>query len=501
MNTIHHGRKIVSSLRLLRWLISSFWWRITLVFLVGGFGTYNPFPDGNRAVVGAFTPCSLVDQRIPFEAIHTTTTMQRPNPTVLITHHQQPSSLWSTRSRTTREARNGNNHTTNRANRASRPIASRKRQPAAVQLEEYVRTQATFSASPPSFLSARSLSSDAAATAAATNGIRLNKVFRATHSRRQADQLIADGRVAINGTTVHDMGRRVVPYCDVVSLDGTVYSNWEARQYYSEDSDPNHLLSKHNNNYYKPDASISSSSSVLHPTQEDYLKFWKPVGVVSTTDRLVANNLLHALEELFDKKKKRQRVKDSSNQNDTGWQHRIFSVGRLDKDSSGLLLLTSDGRIPNAVLRKQGKHPKVYQVRVHRPISNADLQRLRQGIVITTDTVRQGKHVPRTAPTLPCRVRRIPYCSDHHQQHWVEMTLREGRNRQIRVMMQTLGYRVVELHRTHFLGIDLSGLEGPGDFASLNEEERALLERAVVGQQTSITPSAKLLDDTIQESW
>ena len=455
-----------------------------------------------------------MDQRIRVEAIHTTTTLQRPNPTVLITHHQQQSSLWSTRPRSTGKARNSN--TTNRTNRAKGPSALRKRptvsQPT-VQLEESVRTQTTIPASPPSFPPVRSLSSDAAATAAATNGIRLNKVFRATHSRRQADQLIAEGRVAINGTTVHDMGRRVVPYCDIVSLDGTVYSNWEARQYYSEqDSQPNHLLSKHNNNnnYYKdqpPDESISSSSSssssspLLQPTQEDYLKFWKPVGVVSTTDRLVANNLLQALEEQVDKKKKRQRVKHSSNQHDTGWQHRIFSVGRLDKDSSGLLLLTSDGRIPNAVLRKQGKHPKVYQVRVHRPISNADLQRLRQGIVITTDTVRQGKHVPRTAPTLPCRVRRIPYCSDPHQQHWVEMTLREGRNRQIRVMMQTLGYRVVELHRTHFLGIDLSGLEGPGDFASLNEEERALLERAVVGQQTISTPSAKLLDDTIHESW
>ena len=302
-------------------------------------------------------------------------------------------------------------------------------------------------------------------------GIRLNKVFTATHSRRQADALIAAGRVAVNGDVVHDMGRRVVPYVDEVVLDGKQWTQWETR------------VVKDNN---RPIAATASSRrSETQQQQEEYIKFWKPVGVTSTTDRKVVGNLLDALEGKYypgrPKRTKRQQQQQPI-------RHRIFSVGRLDKDSSGLLLLTSDGRIPDAVLRKQWKQPKVYQVTIDRPLqSDRHLQQLRTGLVITTDTLRGGRHTSVTAPTLPCQVE---FTDDDNstdtnkKRTTLTVTLTEGRNRQIRVMFQTLGYHVVGLHRTHMLGgIGLDGLRGPGDWKRLTRDELQWLDRAV--QRTS----------------
>jgi pseudouridine synthase len=194
--------------------------------------------------------------------------------------------------------------------------------------------------------------------------------------------------------------------------------------------------------------------------QEEFIKYWKPVGVTSTTDRNIPGNLLDALE-------------DSQDDQDDITQ-RIFSVGRLDKDSSGILLLTSDGRLPNAVLRKEFKRPKIYRITVNKPLKQQDIQLLRRGLVITTDTVRQGRHQRFRAPTLPCRVKVVG-----EDQRELEMELTEGRNRQIRVMLKTLGYSVTALHRTHFLGIDLSRLRGPGDWTRLNDRERAVLDNAM----------------------
>jgi len=285
-----------------------------------------------------------------------------------------------------------------------------------------------------------------------SSGIRLNKVFKKTHSRRKADALIAAGRVSVNGAPVESMGMRVVPFKDSVALDGRQITGWEEQL--PELKDPE-----------------------LVATEEEYIKFWKPVGVTSTTDRSIPGNLLDAL--LVDKASVNRQRRNATPHKEQPITKRIFSVGRLDKDSSGLLLLTSDGRVPNAVLRKEFKRPKSYQVVVDRPISSEDLDLLRHGLVITTDTVRQGKHRSFTAKTLPCSVERIlndknmdPSCS-------LQMTLTEGRNRQIRAMISTLGNKVRTLHRTDFMGIDLSGLARAGDWAHLTVQERERLLEAV----------------------
>jgi 23S rRNA pseudouridine2604 synthase len=287
------------------------------------------------------------------------------------------------------------------------------------------------------------------------NNLRLNKIFRETHSRRGADALIADGRVKINGQVVVDMGRRVTPFTDLVELDGLPYTGWEIRHGIAQTSDETN----------------SSLDDTTERVQEEYIKYWKPVGITSTTDRSIAGNLLDAIQESIC-----WRRPNDVGDNDQ-ISHRIFSVGRLDKDSSGLLLLTSDGRLPNAVLRKEFKRPKTYIVTVNKPIHQRHVERLRAGLIITTDTVRQGKHRAFTAPTLPCNVVQL-------DAYRLEITLTEGRNRQIRVMLKTVGdYAVVELHRTKFMGIDLSRLSGPGEWTRLDNEEQQVVQMAMMQAQ------------------
>ena len=149
-------------------------------------------------------------------------------------------------------------------------------------------------------------------------------------------------------------------------------------------------------------------------------------------------------------------------------------MGRLDKDSSGLILLTSDGRLPNSALRSNRKQPKVYEVFVDGPgVREEHLQRLRDGIVITTVAQRDQKSKSLTAKTLPCKVERIGL-------YGLQITLVEGRNRQIRRMLDALGYRVRELHRVQFMGISLDPLQGPGEWEALGDKDMRVLANVLV---------------------
>ena len=293
-------------------------------------------------------------------------------------------------------------------------------------------------------------------------GIRLNKVFKATHSRREADALIESGRVAVNGEPVQQRGGfKVVPFVDRIALDGVEIEGWEAM-----------------NGIVRTDRATTKSSAAhkegpttanthANSQQFEYIKYWKPRGVTCTTDRSIPSNII---DDLVHKQ---------------GYQpkHRVYPVGRLDKDSSGLILLTSDGRLPNAALRGRFKQPKQYHVVVDRPLRNPDVQHLRDGVVITTVAQRDGSNQRRkalTAPTLPCRVERLP----NTRQRGVAMTLVEGRNRQIRKMMGALAYNVVELHRVEFMGITLDPLQQEGDWTSLDQDEMALVQ-TVLHQATT----------------
>ena len=290
------------------------------------------------------------------------------------------------------------------------------------------------------------------------NGIRLNKVFKRTHSRREADVLLTSGRIEVNGRKVEEKGGfLVVPYVDEVRLDGKVVEGWEEMNGISrpakDDKPGNKKAAKDTARHIKPAQHVSTS-------QFQYVKYWKPRGITCTTDRKIPSNIIDAI------------ISDGYRP-----RHRIYPVGRLDKDTSGLILLTSDGRLPNAALRAGNKRAKVYEAVVDRPVREADLRRWREGVVITTDVARNGKHRSITAKTLPCDAQLL-------DRNCVQLTLVEGRNRQVRKMTAALDYATVELMRTEFMGIGLGPqLAGPGGWAVLEEDEmglvREVLESAV----------------------
>ena len=240
-----------------------------------------------------------------------------------------------------------------------------------------------------------------------SSGIRVNKCLAAQVSRREADRLCQAGRVMINGA-VASPGDRVLPG-DVLTLDG---------------------------------APVALAADEAH----SYVKYWKPRGIECTTSDAPGTLASAVLDRL---------------------PTRCHAVGRLDKDSEGLVLLTSDGRVTNALLKSKQRKEKVYEVTTARGVANAHLAQLRRGIMLTTPT-RGDKTL--TALTLPCEVTRLGSAS-------FRIVLTEGRNQQIRRMCKALSLgEVKRLHRVSVAGINLDGLEGPGEWAALDEREQALIE-------------------------
>ncbi len=225
-------------------------------------------------------------------------------------------------------------------------------------------------------------------------GVRLNKYLGDSGfcSRREADRLIDAGKVTIDGR-VGVLGDRVLPGMDVRVMG-------------------------------KP---------LSGETERVYIALNKPVGIVCTADPREPLNVIDYL------------------------QHpsRIFPIGRLDKESSGLLLLTSDGGIVNRVLRAAGRHEKEYVVSVDKRITPAFLQKMAGGVPIL-DTV-----------TLPCRIEKLSEFS-------FRLVLVQGLNRQIRRMCEALGYSVKTLCRVRVMNIELGDLL-PGHWRDLTEEELTAL--------------------------
>mmetsp|Transcript_6043 Transcript_6043/g.14597 ORF Transcript_6043/g.14597 Transcript_6043/m.14597 type:complete len:393 (-) Transcript_6043:421-1599(-) len=254
-------------------------------------------------------------------------------------------------------------------------------------------------------------------TGSEEDGIRVNKCFREIASRRQSEKFISEGRVRVNGR-VATQGERV-HRGDSVTLDGKLV-DWE------------HL------NFHEGG----------HEKKFVYIKYWKPRGIVCTTDTRVRNNIVDAV----------------------GHSKRIFPVGRLDKETTGLVILTSDGRLPNKILKSRERKKKTYMVVANRKISEHHVEKLREGVLITTLAQRDRKVKPLTAYTLPAEVEQL-------KDNCIRISITEGRNRQIRKMMEALGYEVIELHRTGVMGIGLDGLS-EGKWIPLTAEEMAYVEDA-----------------------
>jgi 23S rRNA pseudouridine2604 synthase len=173
-----------------------------------------------------------------------------------------------------------------------------------------------------------------------------------------------------------------------------------------------------------------------------YIKYHKPIGVTTTSEPHVRRNIIAEI----------------------GHPVRIFTIGRLDKDSSGLILLTNDGDIVNDILRVEHGHEREYRVEVDRAFDQLFLDRMAAGVVILG------------VRTRPCTVTRLGPRS-------FRIILTEGRNRQIRRMTQSLGYRVVALHRVRIMHITIEGLK-IGEWKELTAAERQELFRAL-GRQTT----------------
>lgn len=216
-------------------------------------------------------------------------------------------------------------------------------------------------------------------------------------SRRAADKLIEQGRVTINGS-VPEMGTKISEG-DEVRVDGQLISETGEKPV--------------------------------------YIAFNKPVGIVCTTDtRVEKDNIIDFINH----------------------PQRIFPIGRLDKPSEGLILLTNDGDIVNKILRARNHHEKEYLVMVNRPITEDFLQKMRKGVPIL-DTI-----------TRKCEVEKIGRFE-------FKIILTQGLNRQIRRMCEYLGYRVTKLKRIRIMNIHLD--VPVGDWRDLTEVELKEINRLV----------------------
>jgi len=166
-----------------------------------------------------------------------------------------------------------------------------------------------------------------------------------------------------------------------------------------------------------------------------YIALNKPPGVTCTTEAHIKDNIIELV----------------------GYPERIFPIGRLDKDSQGLILLTNDGDIVNEILRSENNHEKEYVVTVDRPITDLALRMMAGGVKIMGEV------------TKPCTVTRIGSLE-------FRMILTQGLNRQIRRMCSALGYRAQRLERVRIMNVHLENL-GAGQWRHLTQPELAGLLR------------------------
>ena len=222
--------------------------------------------------------------------------------------------------------------------------------------------------------------------------IRINKYLSEAGvcSRREADKLIKEGRVSINGS--HALLGSVVSEGDEVQVDENLIEG--------------------------------SAKKVL-------IAFNKPRGIVCTTK---------------DPKSKDVNIVEYINH-----PERIFPVGRLDKDSEGLILLSNDGDLSNKIMKARNYHEKEYEVEVDKPFDDEFIKKMSEGVPIL-DTV-----------TRRCKLKRTGKMS-------FNIILTQGLNRQIRRMCEYFGYKVVKLKRIRIMNIKLGNLK-PGTYRNVTEEE------------------------------
>lgn len=175
----------------------------------------------------------------------------------------------------------------------------------------------------------------------------------------------------------------------------------------------------------------------VKPKEKIYIALNKPVGVVCTAAEEVENNIIDYL----------------------GIDDYVFPIGRLDKDSQGLIILTNDGDLANQVLAAENNHEKEYIVTLDQPFYDDFIEKMEQGVEILGQVTR------------PCKVKRI-------NENTYSIILTQGLNRQIRRMSKVFGFNVVKLERTRIVNINLEGIDY-GKWRYISKEEIESLERLI----------------------
>ena len=215
-------------------------------------------------------------------------------------------------------------------------------------------------------------------------------------SRRHAEEMIREGKIQVNGTTVREMGFQVDENSDIVSVEGKKVRPEETKHYLA---------------YYKPIGEVTTASD--------------PEGRPTVMDKF------------------------------RDYPVRLFPVGRLDYDSEGLLLLTNDGDLMNHLLHPSHEVNKVYLVKASNNISDEEIRQLRQGVMIDNKL---------TSPAQVRLIRRETFDTV------LLISIHEGRNRQVRKMIDKIGHQVVSLKRVRFGPVELNDLPR-GRWRNLTEQE------------------------------
>ncbi len=219
-------------------------------------------------------------------------------------------------------------------------------------------------------------------------------------SRRKSEEIIAQGRVKVNGETVTEMGFKIDPTEDYVEVDGEEIEREKKR----------------------------------------YFKLNKPVGVISTaSDPRGRKTVVEFVDDI---------------------KQRLYPVGRLDYNSSGLILLTNDGKLTHILTHPSFEIEKTYRVIADGRIAKTDIARLEAGVELEDGL------------TAPAKVEDLSYQGDRTK---FLITIHEGRNRQVRRMCQAVGHDVTDLMRLKFGPIGLDDLK-PGERRELSSEELARLK-------------------------
>lgn len=236
------------------------------------------------------------------------------------------------------------------------------------------------------------------------NSISLNKFISDTGycSRREADNLITQGRVLLNDEPAQ-LGNRYNPG-DSVEVDGSL---------------------------------ITTADKPKKQEKLVYLAFNKPVGITTTSEEKIPGNIIAYIKH----------------------PKRIFPIGRLDKDSEGLIFLTNDGDIVNKILRAGNNHEKEYIVKVNKPVDGYFMQKMAAGVRI------------KDGLTKPCIVKKV-------STHTFRIILTQGLNRQIRRMCEHFDYTVMSLQRVRIMHIKLDGI-ALGKWRYLSEVEIDRLKEMV----------------------